>query len=345
MYLEVAEKLTIQYLFAERMEDKCFFEKLFSCLEKDPLSQTSAERIMRASKQYGDGLHTELEQQQNIAGSIEGVLVHRKCVDKYCHKKTIQKVLHEKARSASAEDLVSNPKRARRSEQLKFLFLQHCLFCGEKSDVVKDPKHPGRWRPAYSCREGETFGNKGLREATLEACEVRKDTQSEQIRVRMGGVLTDLHAADVRYHVDCKATFLSPKSIKAAVHRSSGTELTFDSVVKYFTPLLTYTQYMKAGGHVLSRRQLISKVVEKFGRDMITLSSPGYSMLLAFKSSAAKVFHVIPDDTYDMSEAIEKVAKKIKAEIENIETDRKNYHSHIDKDICSKFQSNTLDDV
>ena len=45
-------------------EDKCFFETLYSCLEKDPLSQTSAERIMRASKQYGDGLHTELELQQ-----------------------------------------------------------------------------------------------------------------------------------------------------------------------------------------------------------------------------------------------------------------------------------------
>ena len=98
------------------------------------------------------------------------------------------------------------------------MFLQHCLFCGEKCDVLKDPKHPGRWRPAYSCREGEIFGNRGLglREAILEACEVRKDTQSEQIRVRMGGVLT--------------------KSIKVAVHQSSGTELNdtaFDSVVKY----------------------------------------------------------------------------------------------------------------
>ena len=77
---------------------------------------------------------------------------------------------------------------------------------------------------------------------------------------------------------------------------------------------------------MLSRRQLISKVVEKYGRDMITLSSPGYSMLLAFKSNAAKIFHMIPDDTDDMSEVIEKVAKKIKAEIDNIETDRKNYH-------------------
>ena len=95
---------------------------------------------------------------------------------------------------------------------------------------------------------------------------------------------------------------------------------------------------------MLSRRLLISKVVVKFGGDMITLSSPGYSLLLAFKLSATKVF-VIPDDTDDMSEAIEKVAKKIKAEIDSIETDRKNYHCHIDNDICSKFQSNTLHDV
>ncbi len=192
------------------MEDRCFFEKLYSCSDKDPLSQSSAERIIRVSKQYGDDLHIELEQQQKIVGNTESVLVHRKCVDKYCHKKTIQKFLHEKARSASAEDLMSKPKRARRSEQPKFSFLQHCLFCGENCNVVKDPRHPSRWRSAYSCREGETFGSRGLKEEILQACETRKDTQSEQIRVRMGGVLTDLHAADVRY-VDCKATFLSPK--------------------------------------------------------------------------------------------------------------------------------------
>ena len=83
---------------------------------------------MRASKQYGDGLHTELEQQHNITGSIESVLVHRKCVDKYCHKKTIQKVLHEKAQNASAEDLVSKPKRARRSEQPNFCFFNIVSF-------------------------------------------------------------------------------------------------------------------------------------------------------------------------------------------------------------------------
>ena len=50
-------------------------------------------------------------------------------------------------------------------------FLQHCPFCGEICAVARDPKHPDRWRPAYVCREGETFVNRGLREAIFEVCE------------------------------------------------------------------------------------------------------------------------------------------------------------------------------
>ena len=77
---------------------------------------------MVASKQYGDDLYIELEQQQKIVGNVESVLVHRKCVDKYCHKRVIEKALREKTRSPVAEDLVSKPKRAKRSEQPKFFF-------------------------------------------------------------------------------------------------------------------------------------------------------------------------------------------------------------------------------
>ena len=46
---------------------------------------------------------------------------------------------------------------------------------------MKDPKHPDRWCPAYVCREGDTFENRGLKEVIFEACEKRKDTQSEEI--------------------------------------------------------------------------------------------------------------------------------------------------------------------
>ena len=61
-------------------------------------------------------------------------------------------------------------------EQQNFSFLQYCVFCGGKCDIVKDPKHPDRWRrPAYVCREGETFGNRGLKEAIFEACEKKEE--------------------------------------------------------------------------------------------------------------------------------------------------------------------------
>jgi len=61
-----------------------------------------------------------------------------------------------------------------------------------------------------------------LKEArSFEVCRKRSDYQSEQVSVRMAGVLTNLHAADVRYHVDCKATFMSPKSVKASSRQSS----------------------------------------------------------------------------------------------------------------------------
>ena len=103
---------------------------------------------------------------------------------------------------------------------------------------------------------------------------------------------------------------------------------------------------MEEEGCMLSRRQLIAKIVEKFGGDMITLSSPGVASLLVFTSSASNALHTMPDSTDDqMNEAIEKVAKQIKTEINNIEADRINYYSHIDRDICSAFQSNTLGDV
>ena len=114
-----------------------------------------------------------------------------------------------------------------------------------------------------------TFGSRGLKEIIFKACEKRKDTLSEQVRVRMGEVLTDLHAADVRYHVDCKATFVSPKSIEAAASgrfKITSTELNdtaFDSVIKYLAEckdiihnsIDIYTKYVE--GHTLSRRQLI----------------------------------------------------------------------------------------
>ena len=116
------------------MEERCLFEKLYLCSEKDPLSHASTERIIRANKQYEDDLHIELEKQQERS-NIESVPVHRKCVDRYFLKRSIQKAMHKKAQSTSIEDVMAKPKRARRSEQQKFSFLQFVSFFGGKCDI------------------------------------------------------------------------------------------------------------------------------------------------------------------------------------------------------------------
>ena len=77
----------------------------------------------------------------------------------------------------------------------------------------------------------------------------------------------------------------------------------------------------------------------------MALSSRGIATILISKSNAAKMFHLIPDDTDDMYPMIDMVSKKIKTEINNIEIDRKNYYSHVDRDVYLNFRSNTLNDI
>ena len=59
----------------------------------------------------------------------------------------------------------------------------------------------------------------------------------------------------------------------------------------------------------------------------------GISTLLVFKSSAAIMFHLVPDDTDDTSLIVDKVLDKIRAEINDIEIDRNKYYCHIDRHI------------
>ena len=63
-------------------------------------------------------------------------------------------------------------------------------------------------------------GKKAFKESILEACTRRNDDIANQVRVRVGGDLGDLHAADERYHVNCMASFMSPKSISASTNAS-----------------------------------------------------------------------------------------------------------------------------
>ena len=103
----------------------------------------------------------------------------------------------------------------------------------------------------------------------------------------------------LEYHVDCKATFLSPNSIKAAGHtRSTGTtepiDSAFDNIVELLTNSKTqiynsielFEEYVEYDGKLLLKRQLIPKLLDHFSGDVIAFSSPGIATIVIFRTSA-----------------------------------------------------------
>ena len=73
----------------------------------------------------------------------------------------------------------------------------------EHSEVTKYSK---RWRPAYFFR---TSGDADLKSAILKTCSII-------VRLRVQGAISDSLVSDVRYHVNCKSSFMSPKNVNVA---------------------------------------------------------------------------------------------------------------------------------
>ena len=98
---------------------------------------------------------------------------------------------------------------------LLWLFLQQCLFCGKDCNVHKSRKNPGRWRKAFIFRQNEnTQSGKDMKQFLLDVCNDRKDKWAGEVRVRIQGAVSDLHAADARYHLDCRTTFITERAVK-----------------------------------------------------------------------------------------------------------------------------------
>lgn len=58
----------------------------------------------------------------------------------------------------------------------------------------------------------------------IEACKKRSDNWVAEVRLRLDGAVSEIHAADARYHVDCKSKILSPKSVASATKSVSNNE-------------------------------------------------------------------------------------------------------------------------
>ena len=54
----------------------------------------------------------------------------------------------------------------------------------------------------------------------LKICDIRCDTWSADVKFRVNSALSDLHAADARYHQDCKTLFLHLKYVDLLAQKS-----------------------------------------------------------------------------------------------------------------------------
>jgi len=103
--------------------------------------------------------------------------------------------------------LGATSKHLRSSAEGMFHFREHCLFCGEKCQAIRPQKNPNRWREAYLCLTADKEGQTSFKEFVIRHAEGKSDNWGNDVSLRANFAVSDLHAADARYHKDCMSKF------------------------------------------------------------------------------------------------------------------------------------------
>ena len=69
--------------------------------------------------------------------------------------------------------------------------------------LEKSTKNPGRHKRVVRCRTIH------MKDNLIKVCGQRGDSHAEEVSSRITGAITDLYAADARYHQTCFTTFVS----------------------------------------------------------------------------------------------------------------------------------------
>ena len=138
------------------------------------------------------------------------------------------------------------------------------------------------------------------------------------MRIRVGGAVSDLLAADGQYHKDCMSLFRGPRNLKysGSVKVEQAEDEAFTRVVNYvaenrsriWNSVELHKQYTLYQGEYLTRRTLLNKLSEHFGPALLVLSGTGVAIIVTLKSKASNVLKLVSDEEDDHDAAILKVA-------------------------------------
>ena len=75
-----------------------------------------------------------------------------------------------------------------------FIFEEHCSFCGEKClPLASATWQPDRWRKVQQCQKARDF-----KQNILRICDIRNDSQPDEVIIRVSGAVSDVHATDAQ---------------------------------------------------------------------------------------------------------------------------------------------------
>ena len=333
--------------------DDCVFKDVLSTCNQDTLvsvdiTDLRLETIIKSSKTRCDNLHLSLNRKRQYKA-------HANCNRTYCSKEHIKRVVSKKRKS---QDKLSgkDTKVLRSASKSRFDVTRDCFFCGLFCQLEPDPKNPSRWRIAHKCTTADRGNelhpdNLSFKDVVLQVCDLRGDEKADQVRVRLGEVVADLHAAGACWHEDCRDEFMPKRNIQAAKNKTNTKKTDPDPALTRLLAYMTsnnvntwsskgiHKVYCDDGGH-LSVRFLMKKVKEWFGSDLLILKSNGLCDILMFKAHASTFLHLEEDD--DDSVDVSKLAKKISKEIKDMKSENVSYHKNMDIHIASKQISPTL---
>lgn len=301
---------------------------------KSLILSSRVESFRIASRLRGDGVSDLLET------DAESFRCHKNCISTYCSKDHIQRFLKRKNSGEKASDQSNAPKRLR-GRAREFNFLKQCLFCGEECELERSRKNPSRWRKAYLCRTAYSNDKTAWKDNILEHAIKRGDTWGSDVAFRTNSALSDLHAAEARYHKDCMVKFFSNKP---AANTDGLMERALDELItemksdhsRIWNSRELHNLYQQLGGKNLSRRALIGYLEDALLPDILVLTSPGVSSIIVFKNNASSRLR-IEDDGEDefLGRAIASLSKKIRAECLQHQPDPYTYPTRLTTELVS----------
>ena len=168
--------------------DTCSIDKSYA---NSVLSSARKNTVIAASHQRQDSLHETIEERDQI--------YHTLCYTAYTSKEKIQRHLKRKSMATILDLPVLTSKRI--NDMTPFDFTVNCFICGTFCSVEMDTKHPDRWKknPGMLCKTADRGkGKLSFKEVILNVCDQRGDIEGDNVRIRLQGAQSDLHAAEAR---------------------------------------------------------------------------------------------------------------------------------------------------